>query len=1058
MKNIYRFIIVWAIVLSLVLSACATSGGSIGSSDPGADKTCQEGVCAEINVAQPIVLNQSTDVTITISSTVDKPGLSIKLQASPTNVTFGENTLWQYDAVANQSQVFSSTVMFTAPGEYLIAAGIFWNGSPLLVNQDRVVISDAGGTVNPTINANPTSDLFLPSTPQTESMTATAESDATLLPPPPIAGFSPQEWLEKCGWTIDQPETLSEWQNVSGWLNISETAIIDEQMNGTLSIGFKDDAKPDDIIQTRIGLCMMGEGWTTDSDHEWNTDLRSGIPYEVPVSLRFEETGDIPIFIVALDTQNNRIAGIGRLIYAKPREQSSDPLNESTITDISNSDDQAATMAVNPQWRTVTSESFSSTNWPSGSPLWLVKDTTTESPTDLDRRWGVRQTDLAAWPAAGGAAGLLSGNYPNSYSSEMILGPIDFRAASQAKVNFSMLLDTEQNYDFLDLYISSNGYGWYQKGSWSGTNGGWQTISVDLSGYTGFSTIYLEWRFRSDSSYAKTGVWVDNINVQLLPGTVTVSGTVTYTDRNGTAGRPAGYINIQVWEQDADSSWNFLEEKTADLNGYFQFDPRENWDDDPGDSDHRLDLYLLYETVFHKFQSNEHKVTKMDNSFYQWPIDGNTTRWNVTNGSFAGSKALPPGPDNRAKAIWLFEDIVHAFWTVPGDPGPARVRWQQGTTCAYVDKLVCSAFFVPGISPDGVFIPDAAQSVDAQDVVVHETAHEYMSNSNGFWYPIGAGLDSFWQCVLNPHSFFDSKTTACAYTEGWADFVAIAVNKSFDQNDNCFDWDANHCGGLSQNIETPNRGDGQLQGDTVEGRVAGSLWDLYDTANEGFDHSAVDWSSIWAIQRGTGAFNFRSFWNTWTAQSQTNGVYNKHNAVRSIYQNSIDYDNAPTSSPIGDVVVLQGLTRNNAVDLWNGGFNDSESARSEMTYSIVNTSSTCGASIDANHYVDIDLRSYPTYIGICNVTVRASDGIKTVNNVFREDIRRIVGRLYMPIIMSSPGGSGGAAAITSPFPSSEEQIIPTMSAYPAPMEGINGDSYLPPDSEMGNNPYPAPGQ
>lgn len=165
MKNVCRFIAVWAIVLSLVLSACATSGGSSGSSDPGADKTCQEGVCAEIDVAQPIVLNQPTDVTITISSTVDKPGLSIKLQASPTNVTFGPDTIWQYDAAANQSQVFSSTVTFTSPGEYLIAAGVFWKGSPLLVNQDRVVISNNGGTVNPTLNASPTSDLFLPSTP-----------------------------------------------------------------------------------------------------------------------------------------------------------------------------------------------------------------------------------------------------------------------------------------------------------------------------------------------------------------------------------------------------------------------------------------------------------------------------------------------------------------------------------------------------------------------------------------------------------------------------------------------------------------------------------------------------------------------------------------------------------------------------------------------------------------------------------------------------------------------------------------------------------------------------
>ena len=151
-------------MLSVVFTACSI-GGNNGSTDPGAERTCQEGVCAEINVAQPIVLNQPANITITISSTGDKSGLSIKLQASPTNITFGPDTLWQYNAVANQSKVFNSSVTFTSSGEYLIAAEVFWNGGPLVVNQDRVIINNAGGTLNPTLNVSPTSDLFLPSSP-----------------------------------------------------------------------------------------------------------------------------------------------------------------------------------------------------------------------------------------------------------------------------------------------------------------------------------------------------------------------------------------------------------------------------------------------------------------------------------------------------------------------------------------------------------------------------------------------------------------------------------------------------------------------------------------------------------------------------------------------------------------------------------------------------------------------------------------------------------------------------------------------------------------------------
>ncbi len=317
MKKNVQSIVILMIMAVMLITSCSTGGGT-WSSDPSAEITCEEGVCAEINVSQPIVLNQPANVTITISSTVDKPGLSIKLQASPTNVTFGPNTLWQYDAVANQSKTFTSTITFTSSGGYLVGAEVFWEERPLLVNQDRVVISDTGGVVNPTIDPNPTSDLFLPSTPQPEAMTATAQAEVTPTPLPPVEGFTPQEWLEKCGWSVEQLQTLKEWTGISGWLKISETSVIGEQSNGTLSVGFKDEANPDVMIQARIGLCTVGQGWTTDGVYEWNATLRSGTLFEAPVSVSFTQTGDIPIFIVLLDTQNNRIAGIGRLIAVLP--------------------------------------------------------------------------------------------------------------------------------------------------------------------------------------------------------------------------------------------------------------------------------------------------------------------------------------------------------------------------------------------------------------------------------------------------------------------------------------------------------------------------------------------------------------------------------------------------------------------------------------------------------------------------------------------------------------------------------------------------------------------
>jgi hypothetical protein len=120
--------------------------------------------------------------------------------------------------------------------------------------------------------------------------------------------------------------------------------------------------------------------------------MHSGVIFKAPVSLQFSEPGDVPIFIVILDTQRNRIAGDGRLIYVKPKNQSS--VLPSAPTAEANPI-QNVMLAPTPQWHVIESEDFSSTNWPS-SAQWVVNDTTVETPTDLDRKWGVHPDNNAA--------------------------------------------------------------------------------------------------------------------------------------------------------------------------------------------------------------------------------------------------------------------------------------------------------------------------------------------------------------------------------------------------------------------------------------------------------------------------------------------------------------------------------------------------------------------------------------------------------------------------------------------------------------------------------------
>ena len=81
---------------------------------------------------------------------------------------------------------------------------VFPEGGFLLEDDARVVIDNNGAVVNPTINPNPTSDLFIASTPPPEALTATAKAKPTIVEPtkPPVEGFTAQQWLEKCGSTV----------------------------------------------------------------------------------------------------------------------------------------------------------------------------------------------------------------------------------------------------------------------------------------------------------------------------------------------------------------------------------------------------------------------------------------------------------------------------------------------------------------------------------------------------------------------------------------------------------------------------------------------------------------------------------------------------------------------------------------------------------------------------------------------------------------------------------------------------------------------------------------
>ena len=216
------------------------------------------------------------------------------------------------------------------------------------------------------------------------------------------------------------------------------------------------------------------------------------------------------------------------------------------------------------------------------------------------------------------------------------------------------------------------------------------------------------------------------------------------------------------------------------------------------------------------------------------------------------------------------------------------------------------------------------------------------------------------------------------------------------------DFDEGYCIGQANirhfDLENHTRNDpnaeGSWWGDNVEGRVAGTLYDLMDSTNESpwYDNASWGFDPITDIALvGSGRSSLQQFWAAYQGTD-------KHNGVRSIYQNTIDYDNAPVFSAIPEQRILQNFPRTHLFDLWNYS-SDAESPDASLTYSIVSVSDThCGISLDS-HWVNANPQR--NWVGSCYVTARAHDSIKTTTGGFWVHVLQINSRIFLPLLMNN---------------------------------------------------------
>jgi hypothetical protein len=202
-----------------------------------------------------------------------------------------------------------------------------------------------------------------------------------------------------------------------------------------------------------------------------------------------------------------------------------------------------------------------------------------------------------------------------------------------------------------------------------------------------------------------------------------------------------------------------------------------NWDYDDNDPDldnRRLDLYVVYETDVDNTSVAPRLVNNFSGETYKWISN---THSNVSNSAEDFSYRIN-NSSYYEPAMWIFQDLRCAWEKMlqeaGRDAGLVTAKWENGQNT----DIVPGSHFQGDIDTH-IFIAD--NDKDSSDIVIHETAHNYLYNATGWWTVLEFG------CYL--HELFSQESAICAYSEGWADFYPLIVN-----NDQCYDYGIGSCG------------------------------------------------------------------------------------------------------------------------------------------------------------------------------------------------------------------------------------------------------------------------
>jgi hypothetical protein len=258
-------------------------------------------------------------------------------------------------------------------------------------------------------------------------------------------------------------------------------------------------------------------------------------------------------------------------------------------------------------------------------------------------------------------------------------------------------------------------------------------------------------------------------------------------------------------------------------------------------------------------------------------------------------------------------DSINDFWN--WKPGGANACWDANDAAASCRQIIVNW---TKTSVDGTYydlgtndVHLAAIDPDFPDLPIHESAHAVMDDIYEDAFPSAPSC--------NPHDIRFATSQGCAWTEGYAEWVPATV-----QNEYVWEGPNNY----TVQLETPTWTTSSYDdGDAVEGRIAGSMIDISDGANEAFwDRRAEgDPGDQWTTLLNTHSDTFNEFIIT-DRGAQGFDTSLSGSTRSSVFQNAIDYtyrdpltDGVQLTRPSLDVAPTpHNFTYTTAVARWSG--------------------------------------------------------------------------------------------------------------------------------------------